>query len=402
MEAIKMTKPLVQDNPGTIPLPLVGWPEVPDRLPTTMAATVFGSFGGPEVLEPTVVKLPTVGAEDVLVRVGAVSVGRLLDLSSRAGTHPYAGFTLPHVLGAEHAGTVVQIGSGVSGVAVGDAVAVYPSITCGECEVCLSGRTEACSRLQIIGVHRQGAYAEYTAVPATNVHVISGAAAGQLGPATAAALALSGPVSMHQLREAGLRPGDWVLVQGAASALGSVTAALAVHLGARVIGTSRSAAKRAVLERLGVDAVLDSRAGDLVEQVLTLTQGRGVAVVIDDLGDPEIFAASAACLATLGTIVTSGAFLGGKVELDLARLYLRSQRVIGVRTGTKDAIEALWREVDAGFRPLVDAAFPLERASDAHRHLEGDSGTGRVVLVPPGAITDPAPEGALEDVGVRP
>lgn len=395
-----MTRPLERQDRG-VSLQLVEWPAVPERLPTTMAATVFESFGGPEVLVPTVLKVPAVGADDVLVRVGAVSVGRLLDLSSRAGRHPYAGFNLPHVLGAEHAGTVVEVGAAVSGIAVGDAVAVYPSITCGECEVCVTGRTEACSRLQIIGVHRQGAYAEYSAVPATNVHVISAAARGDIGPATAAALALSGPVSMHQLREAGLKPGDWVLVQGAASALGSVTAGLAVHLGARVIGTSRSVAKRAVLERLGVHAVLDSRAGDLVERVLTLTQGRGVAVVIDDLGDPEIFAASTACLATLGTLVTSGAFLGGRVELDLARLYLRSQRVIGVRTGTQEAIEALWREVDAGFRPLVDTAFPLERAADAHRHLEGDAGTGRVVLVPPGALTGSAPQAAPAAGGVR-
>lgn len=393
-----MTRLEIRQHTTRIPVADVGWPTVPEQLPDTMAATVFESFGGPDVLVPTVLEVPAVGDADVLVRVGAVSVGRLLDLSSRAGTHPFAGFALPHVLGAEHAGTVVEVGPRVSGIVVGDAVAVYPSITCGECEFCRAGRTEACSRLQIMGVHRQGAYAEYNAVPATNVHVITGAARSDTNPAVAAALALSGPVSMHQLRQAGMKRGDWVLVQGAASALGSVTAALALHLGARVIGTSRSATKRAVLDDLGLHASLDPRDDELVSQVMALTQGRGVAVVVDDLGDRDIFATSAACLATLGTIVTSGAFLGGKVELDLARLYLRSQRVIGVRTGTHDAIEALWREVDAGFRPLVDAAFPLEYAADAHRHLEGDTGTGRVVLIPPGGRVG---YDAAADVGFR-
>lgn len=372
------------DPDARLPLGSVVWPQVPDEVPATMAAAVATGFGDPDVLVQRALPVPAVGDDDVLVRVGAVSVGRMLDAGARAGRHPYPGFVFPHVFGAEHAGTVVAVGAAVGDVAVGDKVAVYPSVVCGQCPTCRSGRTEACSRLQILGMHRQGADAEYTAVPAANVHVLSAGAAAAMGPATAAALALSGPVSMHQLSEAGMRPGDWVLVQGAASALGSVTAALAAHLGARVVGTSRSAAKRAVVAGLGLEAALDSGAADLTEQVLALTGGAGAAVVVDDLGDPDLFAVSTACLATLGTLVSSGAFLGPVVPLDLGRLYLRSQRVVGVRTGTRESVRAFWREVDAGFRPLVDAAFPLERAADAHRHVEGGAGTGRVVLVPPG------------------
>ncbi len=375
-------------NDTRVPLSSVVWPLVPESVPATMVAVAARSFGDPEVLEPAELPGPAVGDDDVLVRVGAVSVGRTLDAGARAGKHPYPGFVFPHVFGAEHAGTVVAVGAAVRDVHTGDRVAVYPSVVCRECPTCRAGRTEACSRLEIMGMHRQGADAEYTAVPAANVHVLSAAAAEEIGPATAAALALSGPVSLHQLREAGMRAGDWVLVQGAASALGSVTAALAAHLGARVIGTSRSAAKRAVVQGLGVEAALDSGAEDLTEQVLALTGGAGATVVVDDLGDPDLFAVSTACLATLGTLVTSGAFLGPVVPLDLNRLYLRSQRVVGVRTGTRESVEAFWREVDAGFRPLVDAAFPLERAADAHRHVEGGEGTGRVVLVPPGGRGD--------------
>lgn len=369
------------------PVTNVAWPTVPDRVPATMRATVFEQFGGPEVLVPRTIETPVPEPDGVVVRVGAVSVGRLLDLSSRAGTHPFAGFTLPHVLGAEHAGTVVAVGAAVRQDRIGAAVAVFPPITCGTCEVCRAGRSEACATLQIVGVHRQGAYAEYTAVPETNVHVLGDATRAAIGPATAAALALAGPVSMHQLRIAEARPGDWVLVQGAASALGSVTAGLAQHLGAHVIGTSRSAEKRAVLEAMGIHA-LDACADGFVTGVMDLTDGRGAAVVIDDLGDPHVFETSTACLATLGTLVTSGAFLGGHVQLDLGRLYLRSQRIVGVRTGTKPDIEALWAEVDAGFGPLVDKVYPLDRAADAHRYLEGDAGAGRVLLVPDLVLAD--------------
>jgi NADPH:quinone reductase-like Zn-dependent oxidoreductase len=352
------------------------WPAVPDAPPATMHAVVFTRFGGPEVLEVTEVPVPAVGAGEVLVRVAAVSVGRLLDLTARAGTHPYARFVLPHVLGAEHAGTVAAVGDGVREVKAGDQVAVFPVLTCGSCRACREGATEACPRLQIMGVHRPGAYAEYTVVPAANVHVLPAG----LDPWTAAGLALAGPVAYNQLSQAGLRPEDWVLVQGGSSALGSLTAALAVHLGARVIGTSRFAAKRERMLEIGMIAAVDSASPAFVEEVLALTGGAGVNIAVDNLGDERVFEETLAVLGTRGTVVTSGAFLGQKPRLDLMRLYSRCQRIIGVRTGNAASAAALWREVDRGFRPVVDRAFPARRAADAHRYLEQDSSMGRVVL----------------------
>jgi NADPH:quinone reductase-like Zn-dependent oxidoreductase len=345
-----------------------------------MRATVFEAFGPPEVLVQREVATPAIGPDEVLVRVAVTSVGRHLDLNARAGTHPYDGFKLPHILGAEHAGTVVQVGSEVTSAGVGDRVAVFPVITCGRCQPCLTGRPEGCEPQQIIGIHRAGGYAEYAAVPAPNVRVMPPGLG--IDPAAAAALALAGPVAMNQLTQAGMSAGDWVLVQGAASALGSLTAALAVHLGARVIGTSRSAAKRKVLEAMGVEATLDPAAEDFTDRVLSLTGGHGVSLAVDDLGEPKIFAATMASLATLGTVVSSGAFLSGQagVGLDLRRLYLRSQRVIGVRTGTQASADALWREAASGFRPVIDRAFPLADACHAHSYLEEDSNVGRVVL----------------------
>ena len=352
------------------------WPAVPDAPPATMHAVVFTRFGGPEVLEVAEVPVPAVGAGEVLVRVAAVSVGRLLDLTARAGTHPYARFVLPHVLGAEHAGIVAAVGDGVREVKAGDRVAVFPVLTCGSCRACREGVTEACPRLQIMGVHRPGAYAEYTVVPAANVHVLPAG----LDPWTAAGLALAGPVAYNQLSQAGLRPEDWVLVQGGSSALGSLTAALAVHLGARVIGTSRFAGKRERMLEIGMIAAMDSASPAFVEEVLALTGGAGVNIAVDNLGDERVFEETLAVLGTRGTVVTSGAFLGEKPRLDLMRLYSRCQRIIGVRTGNAASAAALWREVDRGFRPVVDRAFPARRAADAHRYLEQDSNMGRVVL----------------------
>jgi NADPH:quinone reductase-like Zn-dependent oxidoreductase len=351
------------------------WPPVhPDR-PRTMSAVLFDRFGPPEVLRVSTVAAPTAGPGAVLVRVAAVCVGRFLDVALRAGRHPVRP-ALPHIPGVEHAGTVVALGAGVTGLAVGQHVAVWPVLGCASCTHCAEGRSEACADLRIAGVHSPGAYAEYTAVPAAAVYAIPA----DLDPATAAGLALAGPVAMNQLTQAGLRAGDWVLVQGAASALGSTTAALAGHLGAMVIGTSRSAAKRARLFELGVHVALDPTAPDFVAEVTRLTGGAGVPVAVDDLGDPEIFARTMDVLAERGVLVSSGAFLGGRVSFDLRRLYTRNQRIIGVRTGNAGSAAALWREVARGFRPVVDRAFPAAAASGAHRYLEADDNMGRVVL----------------------
>lgn len=356
------------------PVP-AAWPSVPRELPRTMSAVVFDAFGPPDVLRVDTVPVPEVGPGEVLVRVAAVCVGRFLDVSLRAGRHPVRP-ELPHVLGVEHAGTVVAVGAGVSEIDVGQHVAVWPVLGCGDCEACIDGSKEACPTLRIDGVHSHGAYAEYTAVGADAVWSLPD----DLDPATAAGVALAGPVAMNQLRQAGLRRNDWVLVAGAASALGATTAELARHLGARVIGTSRAAWKRERLLAMGLEAALDPTAEGFVDEVRALTGGAGVAVAVDDLGDPDIFARLTDVLAPQGVLVSSGAFLGGTVPLNLARLYTLNQRVLGVRTGNDASALALWAEVARGFRPVVDRAFPLAEAAQAHRFLEADDNMGRIVL----------------------
>ncbi|MGW0950146.1 zinc-binding dehydrogenase [Streptomyces sp. NPDC002623] len=351
------------------------WPE-PLPVPGSMRAVVFRRFGPPDVLEQAVLDTPRPGPGEVLVQVAAVSIGRLLDLTARAGRHPYAQFRLPHVLGADHAGVVAAIGDGVGSVRVGDRVAVFPVVTCAACAMCVEGREEACTSLALIGTHRPGAYAQYCVAPARNVHRVPDG----ITPAVAATLALNGAVAANQLAQAGLRPGHWVLVQGAASALGSATAALARHLGARIIATSRSPQKREAMAAAGADVVLDATATDFAAQVRAATDGHGADIVVDNLGDPTVWDATIDALARGGTVVTSGAFLGGKVQLDLLRLYSNCQRVIGVRTGNPAAVEQLWAQVEQGFRAVLDRTFPIAHAADAHRYLEDDSNVGRVAL----------------------
>lgn len=353
------------------------WPPRRD-VGTTMRAMVMESFGEPEVLQPWDVPVPELRPDEVLVQVAAVSVGRLLDLTARAGKHPYARFAFPHILGAEHSGQIAALGSEVSGLSVGQHVAGFPVVTCGRCRMCERGYDELCPGLEIIGTHRPGAYADYVAVPASNVYLLPDL----LEPVAACALALGGAVAMNQLMRADMRPGEWVVVQAAPSALGSITAMLARHLGAQVIVTSRVPEKRSQLEQMGFDHVLDGTDEQFARQVHDLTSGEGADIVVDNIGDPVLWRNSQSALRRGGTLVSSGAFMGHEVPVNLQALYSLGQRIVGVRTANRASAGRLWEEVARGFVPPVAATFPLSEAAAAHRFLEANLNVGRVVLLP--------------------
>lgn len=342
----------------------------------TMRCCLMTGFGGPEVLSMAEVPVPEPRHGEVRVRVHAVSVGRTLDIAARGGHLPFARIEPPHILGAEHAGVVDSVGSGVENVRPGERVAVFPAISCGRCRFCEAGRQESCQMLELIGVHRPGAYAEYSCVPARNLHRIPD----DVSDVDAAALALSAPVAVYQLDQAAVGEGSWVLVQAAGSALGSATVMAALHRGARVIATSRRDWKRQRLLELGVAAALDPTSAQFADEVFSVTGGEGVDVIVDDIGSQALWEAGLTVLTPTGTIITSGAFVGEPVQLDLRSFYTRSLRVIGVRTANCAAVTNAWRAVGAGLRPVVDRTFPLEAAEEAHRYLERDENFGRVIL----------------------
>ncbi|MGH3970306.1 MAG: alcohol dehydrogenase catalytic domain-containing protein, partial [Mycobacterium sp.] len=237
---------------------------------------VFNRFGPPEVLEVVEMPTPQPAPDEVLVRVAAVSIGRLLDLLTRSGKHPYVRLEPPHILGADHCGVVVRAGLEVTHLKVGDRVATFPCVTCRDCAACRSGHDDLCAGFGVIGTHRPGAYAEYVSVPARNANVVPA----DIDPVDATTLALSGPIAVNQFTKAGLKHDQWILVQAAASALGSTTAAYARFCGANVVVTSRSERKRQTLTGLGFHT-LDATAPDFSDQLLSLTHGRGVDIAVD-------------------------------------------------------------------------------------------------------------------------
>ncbi|WP_375384915.1 zinc-binding alcohol dehydrogenase family protein [uncultured Microbacterium sp.] len=355
----------------------ISWPEA-GPVPPSMRAVTFSEFGGPEVLTLGEVETPEPQAGEVLVRVAAVAVGRTLDLAARAGLEPFASaVTLPHILGAEHAGTVAAVGEGVTGLALGDHVATFPVYNAFEDEYTRSGHSEVSPGVRMIGTHRPGAYAQYVAVPASNVRIVPA----DVDPAEAVAVILAGAVAMNQfVRVGGIHEGSRVVVPGATSALGSTTALLAKHLGATVVVTSRDEAKRARLRELGFEHVLSTHDEDFADQVRTAFGGLGAQLIVDNLGLEETWRRCFDALAPGGTVVTSGAFLGLEVPINVRRLYLLSQRVVGVRTGNLASVDLAWAELSAGFRAQIDRTFPLEDAAHAHRYVASSENVGRVIL----------------------
>src|ERR1700760_2249415 len=130
-----------------------------------MRAATMREFGGEDVLRLEDGPDPVPGPGQVLVRVAAVEVSRPRDVATRTGRHPFSQFvTLPHILGGDFGGVIEAVGEGVDAGLVGRRVAVSNTETCGECEACVSGHSEQCPELSLLGIHRRGSYAEYAVV----------------------------------------------------------------------------------------------------------------------------------------------------------------------------------------------------------------------------------------------
>jgi NADPH:quinone reductase len=209
----------------------------PHRVETElMKAVLLREFGGPDKLSYEDVSDPAPSLGEVLIRVSAVSINRSFDIGVRRGRYS-SDLRLPLVLGADPTGIVAARGPGVTFPNIGDRVAVMATIACGHCRLCRSGDPASCTDGRTVGVHRWGGYAEYVAVPASNLAVIPDA----LGFEDATVIARHGSAAYNFLvRRGGLKAGETALILGASGALGSFAVQIAKLTGARVIAAAGS------------------------------------------------------------------------------------------------------------------------------------------------------------------
>lgn len=324
-----------------------------------MRAVVATEPGGPSVLQLQERPVPVPGPADVLVRTSHAGVN-FADVLMRQGR---SASPFPLVPGVEGGGVVEAVGERVTDVRVGDRVAWAP--------------VKLASSI--------GSYAELASVGSEQCLPLPD----DIDVAVGGALALQG-LTAHYLatEQHPLGPGVGVLVHAGAGGTGRLVVQWAAHLGAEVIATVGSDEKAAVARAAGAAHVVNYRTGDFVEEVLALTDGRGVDYVVDGVG-AGTFAGDLRVVADRGRICVVGRAAGNPETFSPLQLVARSITVSGgymtnfLRTREEVLRKAddVWRGVREGWlSPLVHATLPLEEAADAHRLLEGRATVGKLVL----------------------
>jgi NADPH:quinone reductase-like Zn-dependent oxidoreductase len=314
-----------------------------EAVPATMRAVAIDAFGGPERLTVHELPVPTVGRNEVLIRVDTASVG-VWDAKARRGDWASGHDRFPMVLGADGAGTIAALGDAVQGLRLGDAVYGYG-----------------------YGDAKGGFYAEYVVLSGEHVAPMPTT----LDFREAGAIPVTGLTALAGIDDVlGLRAGQSVLIHGATAGVGTIAVQLAKRRGARVLATANGGEGRELLRRLGVDEALDTQHDDVLAAARRFAPGR-LDAILALAGGPELERYTAVLRAggTLahpnGVEVPPGAparaFDGVPTPQTFARL-----------TATIDA---------APVEVPIAATYSLDDAAEAHRRLERGHVLGKIVLV---------------------
>ncbi|MHA1518423.1 MAG: NAD(P)H-quinone oxidoreductase [Alphaproteobacteria bacterium] len=314
--------------------------------------------GGPEVLMPTTRPVPQPAADEVLIAVQAAGINRP-DVLQRQGLYPPPKGA-SDLLGLEVAGRVAEVGESVSLFRPGDFVCAL-----------VNG----------------GGYAEFALAPeATTLPAPEG-----LDAVQAAALPETIFTVWHNVFERGsLSKGDWLLVHGGASGIGTTAIQLATAFGARVIVTVGDDAKAKACEALGVVRAINYRKEDFVEVVRAVTDKHGADVILDMVGGDYI-ERNLRAAALEGRIVQIAFLKGAKVEIDLMRLMMRRLTLTGstlraqapeTKARMAQAIQKdIWPLIVQGtYKPVIDSTYLLNEAAEAHRRIDDPGHIGKIVL----------------------
>lgn len=339
-----------------------------------MKAIRFHAHGNPDQLIYEDAPEPQPGEGEALVQVKACALNRL-DLWVRQGIPAYP-VALPHILGSDIAG-IVEKGDLQNGVKPGDAVIVYPGLSCGACQACTSGHENRCAAFRIIGGHVNGGYADKVVVPVKNLIKIPADSDFTL----AAAFPLTFTTALHMLADrAKVQKGESVLVLGASSGVGVAAIQIAKYLGAYVMAVTTAEAKASKIKALGADDVLVCHPHEISAKVLERTKKLGVDVVCEHVG-PATWEQSLKSASRGGRIVTCGATTGPEVPLVLRQLFSREVTLLGSMLGTIDELKRVQKMVQAGtLKPIVDTVYPMKDAAAAQEALLAKNHVGKLVL----------------------
>jgi NADPH:quinone reductase-like Zn-dependent oxidoreductase len=299
-----------------------------------------------------------------------------LDLWVRKGL---PGVKLPHILGSDIAGEIVEVGEYVTGFKAGQRVLLAPMHFCNHCAKCVAGLQNQCPEFTVLGNLVDGGNCELIAVPAVNVIPISEG----LDFNQAASVPLVFLTAWHMLvGRAGIRQGQTVLVLGGGSGVGIAAIQIAKLFHARVITTAGDEKKLEKARALGADYGIDHYKQKISQEVRKITNKEGVDIVVEHVG-VATWEESMKSLKPGGTIVTCGATTGPNAAFDLRFVYSRQLSFLGSYMGTMGELYEVLSHVFAGrLKPVVDRTFALKEARAAHEYMEASQMFGKIVLTP--------------------
>jgi NADPH:quinone reductase-like Zn-dependent oxidoreductase len=340
-----------------------------------MKATTIHEFGGPEVFRYEDVPTPRAQCDHVVIRVAACGINRY-DLYLRAGAIR-KDIPMPHVMGADVVGTIAETGVGVSGWRAGERVIAAPGFPVDPADWDYKPENQAPS-FTVTGTLRWGGYAEFMSIPARFVfRDETGLSAEQV-----AAVPLVLVTAVHAVKTLGeVRAGAKVLVQAGASGSGGMCIQMAKALGAEVATTVGSPEKFGAARACGADLIIDYSRENFAERALEWTGGRGVDVVIDNVGG-SVFEDNLRALKLGGIFVNFGLVGGIRGTLNFRTLFFKQLTLRGSMMGSLDEFRFGLELLKQGkVKPILDRTFPLNEAAEAHRYIESRQVRGKVVLV---------------------
>jgi NADPH:quinone reductase-like Zn-dependent oxidoreductase len=341
-----------------------------------MKAAVIHKFGHVDELKYEDIETPMPKPGHILIKVLAAGINRLDHYIREGSVAPELPF--PHILGADAAGEVAELGEGVTGFEIGQRVVPLSGYPLDEKDYEIYPNSAAPSYV-VTGLHTPGTYAQYIQVPARWVLKDDTG----LRPEEVATLPVVAVTGSRALRVVGqVKAGDKVLITAGSSGVGTFQVQAAKALGAEVAATVRSDAKGEIVKRLGANLIINTSRENLVKQVMDWTDGRGADVVIDNVGG-NVLPQAIDAAKVQGIIVAIGFVAGTEVTLDIRNFFFGQKQLRGSLAGDKTDFEWALEQVRTGrIRPLLDRTLPLSHAAEAHRLISTNKVTGNIVLLP--------------------
>jgi alcohol dehydrogenase len=345
-----------------------------------MKAIVLAEHGSTSVLKYQDVPLPRVGPNEVLFKVKATGAN-FVDVWARKGM-PGQNIIFPHISGSDAAGIVEEIGSEVTHVSAGDEIVVHPTLSCRMCEACARGNETLCKESKVWGFQtgpHNGGQAQYAVVPKYNVIQKLSRLTWEEAGSINLVLLTAWRMLVHRAK---VKPGDHVLIWGAAGGVGTMAIQICRLFNAIPVAVVGSEEKLRRAHELGAAHLIDRHNQDVGAEIRRITERKGVDIVIEHTGQ-QTFPTSIRSLKWGGTLVTCGATTGFDASVDIRQLWNRQLQLLGSHMGNKsDLLEAL-RYVERGeISPVISHILPLEEVARGHDLIENASTIGKIVYIP--------------------